>query len=136
MLVARVLAGVANRVRAVGEHFPTGSEWYNPRVTSPARQIARAASIVMLAFIASRILGLVREMVIGARFGTSAEYDAYLAAFRLPDLLYTLIAGGALASAFIPTFTRYLIAGDRLGAWRLTSAVVNIITLKIGRAHV
>lgn len=88
----------------------------------------------MLAFIVSRILGLVREIVIGARFGTSAEYDAYLAAFRLPDLLYVLIAGGALASAFIPTFTRYLTAGDRLGAWRLTSAVVNIVTLILATA--
>ncbi|HKZ86730.1 MAG TPA: murein biosynthesis integral membrane protein MurJ [Anaerolineae bacterium] len=103
-------------------------------MTSPARQIARAASIVMLAFIASRILGLVREMVIGARFGTSAEYDAYLAAFRLPDLLYLLIAGGALASAFIPAFTGYLTAGDRLGAWRLTSAVANIVTLILAAA--
>ena len=88
----------------------------------------------MLAFIASRILGLAREIVIGARFGTSGDYDAYLAAFRLPDLLYVLIAGGALASAFIPTFTRYLAAGDSLGAWRLTSAVINIVTLILAAA--
>jgi len=88
----------------------------------------------MLAFVASRLLGLAREVVIGARFGTSAEYDAYLAAFRVPDLLYQLIAGGALGSAFIPTFARYLAADDRLGAWRLASAVINIVTLVLASA--
>ncbi|HJW84127.1 MAG TPA: murein biosynthesis integral membrane protein MurJ, partial [Anaerolineae bacterium] len=103
-------------------------------MTSPTRQIARAASVVMLAFVASRVLGLAREIVIGARFGTSAELDAYLAAFRLPDLLYQLIAGGALGSAFIPTFARTLAAGDPRGAWRLASAVINIVTLTLAAA--
>ncbi len=103
-------------------------------MASPTRQIARAAGIVMLAFVISRILGLVREVVIGARFGTSAELDAYLAAFRLPDLLYQLIAGGALGSAFIPTFTRYLAAGDRSGAWRVASAIVNLVPLLLAVA--
>ncbi len=88
----------------------------------------------MLAFIASRILGLAREVTIGARFGTSAELDAYLAAFRLPELLYQLIAGGALGSAFIPTFSHYLAAGDRVGAWRLASAIANIFTLILAAA--
>jgi putative peptidoglycan lipid II flippase len=88
----------------------------------------------MLAFVLSRILGLLREVVIGARFGTSAELDAYLAAFRLPDLLYQLIAGGALGSAFIPTFARRLLSGDREGAWRLASAVINIVTLLLAAA--
>ncbi|HUW13191.1 MAG TPA: murein biosynthesis integral membrane protein MurJ, partial [Anaerolineae bacterium] len=50
--------------------------------------IARAAGQVMLLFVVSRVLGLAREMIIGARFGTSAELDAYLAAFRLPDLIF------------------------------------------------
>ena len=104
-------------------------KWYNPAVTSPTRQITRAAGTVMLAFVASRILGLLREIVIGARFGTSAELDAYLAAFRLTDLLYQLVAGGALGSAFIPTFARYLAAQNQSGAWRLASAVINIVTL-------
>ena len=88
----------------------------------------------MLAFVFSRVLGLLREVVIGARFGTSADLDAYLAAFRLPDLLYQLIAGGALGSAFIPTFARRLATGDQDGAWRLTSAVINIVTLLLAAA--
>ncbi|HZY45318.1 MAG TPA: murein biosynthesis integral membrane protein MurJ, partial [Anaerolineae bacterium] len=49
----------------------------------------------------------------------------YYAAFGLPDLLFTLIAGGALASAFIPIFSAYLSRDDRSGAWRLASAVIN-----------
>lgn len=93
------------------------------------RQIARAAGLVMALFVLSRLLGLLREMIIGAQFGTSADLDAYLAAFRLPDLLFQLVAGGALGSAFIPTFTGYLAGNDQDGAWRLASAVANLLLL-------
>ncbi|MGH2544241.1 MAG: murein biosynthesis integral membrane protein MurJ, partial [Ardenticatenaceae bacterium] len=65
---------------------------------SSPRRLLRAATIVMVAFVASRLLGLLREAVIGARFGTLDVYGAYLAAFRLPDLIFNLVAGGALAS--------------------------------------
>lgn len=96
---------------------------------SSQARIARAASQVMFLFVLSRLLGLAREMSIGARFGTSAQLDAYLAAFRLPDFIFQLIAGGALGSAFIPTFTAFLTRGDRAGAWRLASAVINLLLL-------
>jgi len=96
-------------------------------MTSSKQQIARAAGIVIVAFALSRILGLAREMVIGQQFGTSGELDAYLAAFRLPDILFQLVAGGALGSAFIPTFSGYLARGDERGAWRLASAVINLV---------
>jgi putative peptidoglycan lipid II flippase len=92
----------------------------------------RAATIVMVAFVASRVLGLLREAVIGARFGALDEYGAYLAAFRLPDLIFNLIAGGALASAFLPTFTGFLTREDRQGGWRLASAVANWMLLFLG----
>lgn len=92
-------------------------------------RIARAASLVMSLFIVSRALGLIREMVIGARFGASADLDAYLAAFRLPDLLFTLVAGGALASAFIPTFSERLAHKDMDGAWKLAAEVANLLLL-------
>jgi putative peptidoglycan lipid II flippase len=93
------------------------------------RQIARAAALVSILFAVSRLLGLLREIVIGARFGAGAALDAYLAAFRLPDLIFYLAAGGALASAFIPTFTAALARADdprRLVAWRLASNVLNL----------
>jgi len=85
-------------------------------MTSSKQQIARAAGIVIAAFALSRVLGLAREMIIGQQFGTSGELDAYLAAFRLPDILFQLVAGGALGSAFIPTFSGYLTRGAERGA--------------------
>ncbi len=91
--------------------------------------MASAAAVVMLFFVLSRVTGLLREVVIGAQFGTSAQLDAYLAAFRAPDILFQLVAGGALGSAFIPTFAGYWVKGDREGAWLLFSRVLNWITL-------
>jgi len=110
-------------------------------VTSPiaptsTHQVARAASLVMVLFVASRVMGLLREMVIARQFGTSAELDAYLAAFRLPDLFFALMAGGALASAFIPVFSAYLARGDEPGAWRLATAIVNWVLLLLSAAGV
>ena len=99
------------------------------QATTEKNSMARAAALVMGFFIISRALGLLREVVIGAQFGTSAELDAYLAAFRVPDLLFQLVAGGALASAFLPTFTARLVQGDRAKAWRLASAVANLMIL-------
>ncbi len=101
---------------------------------SPGARIARAATQVMALFVLSRALGLAREMVIGAVFGTSAEYDAYLAAARIPDLLFSLMAGGALASAFIPTFAGYFARDDAAGGWRLASAVVNLVLVALSAA--
>lgn len=83
----------------------------------------------MVTFLISRLLGLLRDVAIGAQFGTSGSYDAYVVAFRIPDIIYTLIAGGILVSAFVPTFTDYLAKDDRPGAWRMASAVINLVTL-------
>jgi putative peptidoglycan lipid II flippase len=106
--------------------------------TLPAntRQVARAASLVMALFVASRAMGLLREIVIGRQFGTSADLDAYLAAFRLPDLFFALMAGGALGSAFIPVFADYLAGGDESAAWKLASAVINWVLVLLSAAGV
>jgi len=90
------------------------------------RQIAKAATLVMALFVVSRVLGLVREMVVGALFGTGAAYDAYQAAARIPEMIFLVVAGGALGSAFIPTFADHLANEDRAGAWRLASAIANL----------
>ena len=94
-----------------------------------SKAIAGAATLVMLLFILSRGTGLLREMIIGARFGTAADLDAYLAAFRIPDLLFQLVAGGALGSAFIPTFAAAWTEGSQQQAWLLFSRVLNLLTL-------
>ncbi len=105
-------------------------------LTSDKRQIARAASIVMVAFALSRALGLLRDVIIAGKFGTGMEMDAYRVAFRVPDIIFQLIAGGALASAFIPTFTGYLARGRRAGAWRLASTIINLLLVILTLAAV
>jgi putative peptidoglycan lipid II flippase len=91
------------------------------------RQIARAAGMVMAAFLLSNLVGLLRQVVVLNAFGTSGEMDAFTAANRVSETLFNLVAGGALASAFIPTFTSLLTKEDRQGAWRLASAIANLI---------
>lgn len=98
---------------------------------SAQRQIARAAGTVMAAFVLSNLTGLARQMLISRAFGTSADLDAFYVAQRLPDILFNLAAGGALASAFIPTFTDWLTRDDEPGAWRLASGVLNLVLLAL-----
>lgn len=83
----------------------------------------------MGAFVFSRLLGLVRVALVGSAFGTSADADAFGAASRVTETLFTLVAGGALASAFVPTFVSYLTGGDRDGGWHVASAVTNLVLL-------
>nr|MBN1228926.1 murein biosynthesis integral membrane protein MurJ [Anaerolineae bacterium] len=93
------------------------------------RQIAQAAGVVVLGFVLSRVLGLVREAVISAVFGAGSAYDAYAAALQIPDTLFFVVAGGAIGSAFIPTFASYLARGDSEGAWQMASSVINLFVL-------
>ena len=88
--------------------------------------LARSATIVAGAFIASRALGLLREIVIARQFGTSEELSAYVSAFRIPDLLFLVIMAGAFGSAFIPVFSGFLADGEDDAAWQLASVVLNI----------
>jgi putative peptidoglycan lipid II flippase len=93
------------------------------RSPSPSRRIAGATAIMMAAILASRLLGLVRNAVISHEFGQGYQADIYTGAFMLPDLLFFLIAGGALSSAFIPVFTEKVTHGKQEEAWRLFSTV-------------
>ena len=85
----------------------------------------------MAAYILSNIVGLVRQILVARAFGTGVEMDAFNAAITIPDVLYNLMAGGALASAFVPTFTSFLTKEDRDGAWKLASAVANLVSLAL-----
>jgi putative peptidoglycan lipid II flippase len=100
------------------------------------RQIARAALVVMALFGLSRVLGVIRQMAIAAQFGTSGDLDAYLAAARIPETVFLIVAGGALGSAFIPAFADHLAKEDHFGAWRLASAVVNLVVLVLTAAAI
>ncbi len=83
----------------------------------------------MFAFVLSNVVGLVRQILISRAFGTGSELDAFNAASTFPDVIFTLIAGGALASAFIPAFTGFLTKGDHRGAWKLASSIINLVIL-------
>ncbi len=83
----------------------------------------------MIAFIITQLLGLARGMVNYQVFGTTAEMDSFNAANRVTELLFNLMAGGALGSAFIPTFTGLLAREQHQTAWKLASAIANLLLL-------
>jgi putative peptidoglycan lipid II flippase len=94
-----------------------------------ARTLARAGLIVTAAFFLSRVLGWVRLVVITNLFGASPELDAYFAAFRVPDMLFQLVAAGALSSALIPVLAGLWSRGEDDRAWRVVSTVLNAMLL-------
>lgn len=89
--------------------------------------ITEAAFLFMLAYIASRGLGVIRQTIFNDLFGTGSAANAYYAAVRLPDTLFELIAGGALAHAFIPVFLSCEKDAGKREAWRLASLVFNLL---------
>jgi putative peptidoglycan lipid II flippase len=92
-------------------------------------RLARSAGVIGIATMASRLLGIVREMVMARLFGASATsaMDAFNVAFRIPNLVRDLFAEGAMTAAFVPTFTRTLHARGREAAWRLGNLVINAL---------
>jgi len=96
---------------------------------SANRQIARSAGKVMIALLLSNLTNLASLVINATTFGTSPEMDAFLAANRVSETLFNLMAGGALGSAFIPTFTGLLTKGQRSPAWKLASAIANLLLI-------
>lgn len=95
------------------------------------RQILRAALVVLLGFVASGVLGVLRTAIIAARFGAGDALDAFFRAQQLPEMIFVLVAGGALGSSFIPVYARVR-AQDEAGAWRLASAAMTLSALAAG----
>src|ERR1051325_5465473 len=92
------------------------------------KRLARAAGAVSFATLISRILGLIREMVLAKYFPAFAT-DAFFAAFRIPNLLRDLFAEGALSGAFVPTFTDYKQNRSAEEAWALANNVINALVV-------
>lgn len=93
------------------------------------RRLALNTLIVMVAFAADKGLAVVRDWIIARRFGAGYEYDAFTAAIQGPELLFTLIAGGALVAAFIPVLSEHLSGQEPEESWRIASAVFNLVVL-------
>ncbi len=102
-------------------------------MTSNSEQdkIARSTGIVSSATLLSRVLGLVREQVFAYLFGAGFVTDAFIAAFRIPNLLRDLFAEGALSSAFIPVFTDHLTNQGKQKAWELANLVLNLLLITL-----
>ncbi|HZK99538.1 MAG TPA: murein biosynthesis integral membrane protein MurJ [Caulobacteraceae bacterium] len=92
----------------------------------------RAAGIVGLAVIASRLFGLVREVVFAAMFGAGELLDVYIAAFRIPNLLRDLFAEGALSITFTTLFTRTWEKEGEAPAWTLANLILSTMILLMG----
>ncbi|MCC7366019.1 MAG: murein biosynthesis integral membrane protein MurJ [Dehalococcoidia bacterium] len=95
---------------------------------SRANALTIAAAIVAFGFIGSRLLGVVRTLAIANAFGSSGDIDAYWVAFRVPDLIFQVLAGATLGSAFIPVFARLYRQDGEARAWQLASTVLNLVT--------
>ena len=108
----------------------------NPPVgqSPPSKEgtLVRSAGIVSIAIALSRITGLVRERVMAHFFGAGMIYDAFLVGFRIPNLTRDLFAEGALSSAFVPIFTRYLTTKGKPEARELYSLVASTLIVIVG----
>jgi len=102
-----------------------------PAIPANQRVSARATGIVGIAILCSRLLGLIREQVFAALFGAGASLDAFLMAFRVPNLLRDLFAEGALSTAFITTFSKKIAQEGDASAWRLANKMATLAAIFI-----
>jgi len=93
-----------------------------------SKSIFSAALVLVVAGLASRLLGLLRDRLLAGRFGAGDELDIYFAAFRLPDFIFNILIIGAISSAFIPIFATYF-HKNKKEAWRLVNGVLNLSLL-------
>lgn len=89
----------------------------------------KAAGILVMANLLSSILGYIRNIIISSTFGLGVETDAYYGAFTIPDLIYTVLVGGGLSSAFIPVFSAYISDKDYKNGYRMASTVLNVVAV-------
>src|ERR1700748_2334169 len=103
-----------------------------PQTISRADQLnTRAAGVVGLAVLCSRVLGLAREQIFAALFGGGRVMDAFTIAFRIPNLLRDLFAEGALSTAFVTVFTRTATLQDAGAEWRLANKVASLTVVTL-----
>ncbi len=92
-------------------------------------RLTKVSLLLAVLFSLDKLLGVARQMLVSRQFGLSAELDVFNAANNLPDMLFMLISGGALAIAFIPVLTEVLSKEGQEKAWSLFSNILNIAFL-------
>ncbi len=96
------------------------------------RRVLSFASITAFGFLLGKFSGIVKEMVVSARFGLSADLDAYFLSAIVPTTINNIVAGSAITAAVLPTFARYLASGRRDEFWRVASLITNVVVLGSG----
>jgi putative peptidoglycan lipid II flippase len=96
------------------------------------RHLLRSSVFVIAIFALGKLIGLFRARLVAQTFGASAAYDAFTAANQLPEVFFTVIAGGSLAAAFIPIYSQYLSQESRAESARLANTVLTLVILLLG----
>jgi putative peptidoglycan lipid II flippase len=115
-------SGILRRIQVIRPAIPRDISLRN--LLTREYSVGEASFILMASFFLSAALGAVRQVLFNAQFGVSPEANAYYAAFRLPDTLFSLIAGGALSSAMIPVLLNARQKDGEASSWRLISVVL------------
>ena len=115
-------SGILRRIQVIRPAIPRNISLKN--LLTREYSVGEASFILMASFFLSAALGAVRQVLFNAQFGVSPEANAYYAAFRLPDTLFSLIAGGALSSAMIPVLLNARQKDGEAAGWRLISVVL------------
>ena len=117
--------------------MPSGETAAPPAPDSRAERLnTRAAGVVGLAVLCSRVLGLAREQIFTALFGGGRVMDAFTIAFRIPNLLRDLFAEGALSTAFVTTFSKTVALEGTAAAWRLANKVATLTAVSLSAISV
>ena len=115
---------------------PRAADAMAPGAVAPGlateRLNTKAAGIIGVAVMCSRLLGLARELICAALFGGGEAMDAFTAAFRIPNLLRDLFAEGALSTAFVTTFSKTIARSGDAAAWRLANKVATLTLIVLG----
>jgi putative peptidoglycan lipid II flippase len=109
------------------------------KATAPMGRVLSFATITAFGFVLGKVSGILREMVVSARFGLSAQLDAYFLAGSVPTIINNVVAGSAITAAIMPTFARYLATraegeprAARAEFWFVASILTNIVLLITG----
>ncbi len=127
-------SGRSSLLSSVGSDQPPSLGWSDLSPLALSRReftVQGAALFLMAMFLASAVLGAARQILLGAEFGANETTGAFGAASRLPDVLFTLVAGGALSSALLPVLAATRRDAGEAAAWRLASLVLNALVVTL-----
>jgi len=123
-----LLGGFSAIAESIWMGFPQASDVLDIRgFLTRELTVSQASAVLMASFFVSALLGAVRQVLFNAQFGAGADASAFYAAVRLPDALFSLIAGGALSSAMIPVLLATVREGGAAAGARLASLVLNTL---------